>query len=127
MSEPDFLRLEEVLYLHEQSLYLFGGLEGIGNHGLIESALASAQNEYWYGKGDLFAISAAYAYHIAQAQAFTDGNKRTGVASALVFLERNGIDVPVDDGSIYSALIAIAEKQMDKTGLATVLRKLCSH
>jgi death-on-curing protein len=127
VREPDFLRLEEVLYLHEQSLHLFGGLEGIGNSGLIESALASAQNDYWYGKGDLCAISAAYAYHIAQAQAFTDGNKRTGIASALVFLERNGVDVPVDDGSIYSALIAIAEKQMDKNGLATVLRKLCSH
>ena len=126
MREPRFLTLDEVLYLHEESLKRFGGMASIGNPGLIESALESAQNAYWYARGDSFDIAAAYAFHIAQAQAFTDGNKRTGVAAALAFLELNGLVAPKDDGSIYDALIAIAERRMDKAGLAKVLRQLCS-
>lgn len=126
MREPKFLTLDEVLYLHGESLRRFGGLAGVGNPGLIESALGSAQNAYWYGQGDLFDIAATYAFHIAESQAFTDGNKRTGAASALVFLMRNGVDAPVDDGSIYDALIAIAKHQLEKPGLASVIRDHCS-
>ena len=126
VREPKFLTLDEVLYLHDESLRRFGGLEGLGNPGLIESALGSAQNAHWYGHGDLFDIAAAYAFHLAEAQAFTDGNKRTGAASALVFLMRNGVDAPADDGSVYGALIAIAKHELDKPGLARVLRHFCS-
>jgi death on curing protein len=126
-QEPNFLKLAEVLYLHDQSLVLFGGSAGIRDLGLVESALGSAQNTYWYTGGDLFGIAAAYAFHIAQAQAFIDGNKRTAVASAFTFLERNGLTVPPDDGSAYSAMIDIAEKRLDKSGLADVFRKLCSQ
>lgn len=127
MREPIFLTLDEVLYLHDESLRRFGGSEGVRDLGLVESALGSAQNAFWYGKGDLFDIAAACAFHIAQSQAFLDGNKRTGTASALVFLMRNRIDAPVDDGSVYDALIAIAEKRLDKAGLAELLRKFCGQ
>jgi death on curing protein len=126
VREPIFLSLDEVLYLHDESLRRFGGMEGVGDLGLIESALGSAQNAYWYGHGDLFDVVAAYAFHIAESQAFNDGNKRTGTASALTFLMRNGVDAPVDDGSVYDALIAIAEKRLDKKGLSELLRQFCS-
>ena len=126
MREPRFLTLDEVLYLHDESLRRWGGSEGLGDPGLIESAIASAQNAYWYGHGDLYDIAAAYAFHIAESQAFIDGNKRTGTAAALAFLMRNGIDAPVDDGSVYNALIAIAEKRLDKQGLGDVFRRLCA-
>jgi len=86
--------------------------------------MGAAQNVYWYGNGSLFDIAAAYAFHIAESQAFNDGNKRTGSAAALTFLTLNGIRVPKDDGSVYNALIEIANKQLDKAGLALVLRKL---
>ena len=124
MEEPKFLTLAEVLYLHDQSLARFGGLAGIGDRGLVESALGSAQNAFWYGNGGLFEIAAAYAFHIAQAQAFIDGNKRTAAASAISFLCKNGVRFPVDDGSVYRAMIEIAEKRMDKPGLAETLRRL---
>ena len=45
--------MDEVLYLHDESLRRFGGLEGVGNPGLIDSALGASQNAYWYGHGDL--------------------------------------------------------------------------
>jgi len=91
---------------------------------MVESALGAAQNTYWYGQGDLFEIAAAYAFHIAESQAFVDGNKRTASAAAISFLTLNGVSFPKDDGSVYSAMIEIAEKRMDKTGLANALRRL---
>lgn len=89
MPEPQFLTLAEVLYLHDESLARFGGSAGIREPGLVESALGSAQNMYWYGRGGLFEIAAGYAFHIAELQAFIDGNKRTVVAAAISFLTLN--------------------------------------
>lgn len=124
MEEPRFLTLDEVFYLHEESLKRFGGSTGVGDSGLIESAMGSAQNAYWYGQGGVFEIAAAYAFHIAEAQAFVDGNKRTGAAAAIMFLTLNGKRVPKDDGSVYASMIDIANKRLDKAGLAEVFRKL---
>ena len=61
---------------------------------------------------------------MAESQAFLDGNKRTGAAAAITFLTLNGVRFPEDDGSVCTALIEIAEKRLDKAGLAVVLREL---
>jgi hypothetical protein len=71
--EPEFIGLDVVLVLHTKSLQRFGGTDGVRDIGLVESALGAAQNVYFYANGDLFDIAAAYAFHIAQAQAFLDG------------------------------------------------------
>ena len=126
-DEPKFLSLAEVLYLHDESLRRYGGSAGVREPGLVESALASAQNAFWLGRGGLFEIAAAYAFHIAQSQAFVDGNKRTAVASAISFLRKNGIRFPKEDGSVHRAMIEIAQKELDKTGLAAVLRQLAEE
>ena len=124
MPNPNFLTLAEVGYLHAESLARWGGLDGVRDPGLVDSALASAMNSWHYGGVDLFDVAAAYAFHLAESQAFMDGNKRTGAAAALVFLVKNGLPALVDDGTIYAALIAVARKQMNKAGLAGVLRRL---
>jgi death-on-curing protein len=124
VDEPRFLKLAEVLYLHDESLARFGGSSGVREPGLVESALGSAQNAFWYGHGHLFDIAAAYAFHIAESQAFVDGNKRTAAAAAISFLRLNNIRFPKADGSVYNAMIEIAEKRLDKAGLAVVLRLL---
>lgn len=74
----------------------------------------------------MFGIAAAYAFHIAQAQAFLDGNKRTAIAAAMTFLEWNGIPTKTSTDMLYDAMIAIAEKRMTKGELAEVLRGLFS-
>lgn len=77
----------------------------------------------------MYDIAAAYAFHIAQAQAFLDGNKRTGIASALIFLKVNGVSAhpkPDTQDRIYEAMIGIAERRLDKAGLAELFRKLFS-
>lgn len=81
-------------------------------------------NDYYYGRADLFGIAAAYAYHIAQAQAFLDGNKRTAISAALVFLEQNGVATVTETMALHEAMIAIAERRLDKPGLAAVFCEL---
>jgi death-on-curing protein len=124
VSEPNFLTVNEVLRIHSRSLAEHGGTEGARDAGLVESAVASAENTFWYGRGDVFDVAASYAFHLAEAQAFLDGNKRTGVSAALVFLARNGVYVAPPKWEFYLAMIAIAEKRMTKAGVAEVLRRL---
>jgi len=101
----------------------FGGASGIREPGLVESAVESARHVFGYGRGDLFEIAAAYAFHLAESQSFTDGNKRTAVSAAISFLRLNGKPFPKDDGSVYRAMIEIAEKQLDQRGLVETLRR----
>lgn len=84
------------------------------------------RNVYYYAQGDLFDVAAAYCYHIAQAQAFIDGNKRTAVAAALTFMDCNGVSTDFDSMPLYEAMTAIAEKRMDKVKLVALLRQLAS-
>lgn len=123
LEEPKYLTLAEVLFLHDESLARYGGSAGIREPGLVESALASARNDFLYGRGDLFQVAAAYAFHLAESQAFVDGNKRTAAASAISFLRKNDVRFPKEDGSLYEAMIKIAGKKLDKNGLAAVLKE----
>jgi death-on-curing protein len=124
MSGGDFIFLNrgQVERLHEINLDRFGGQAGIRESGLVDSALASAQNVFFYGAGDVFDIAAAYAFHIAEAQAFIDGNKRTAAAAALTFLELKSSGPSLTDDQFYKAMIDLAEKRLTKAGLAELLR-----
>ena len=75
---------------------------------------------------DLFAMAAAYAYHLAESQAFVDGNKRTALNAALVFLGLNGWDVDDPDELLFGAMIGIAEHKTSKEELARVLQRLAA-
>lgn len=124
MNEPRFVSRETVDALHRLSLQEHGGQDGLRNEHGLESALAQPQHIYAYGHGDLADLAAAYAYHIAENQSFIDGNKRTAVLTALYFLELNGVDSsPIPNAVLYDAMIGIAEKRLDKPGLAAVFRR----
>lgn len=123
MSELIFLTLDEVFSIHARSLIEHGGSAGVRDSGLIESALASARNTVCYASGDLFDVAASYAFHVSESQAFVDGNKRTGVAAAMVFLARNGVYVQPPPWELYVAMIDVAEKKKTKADLAEIFRK----
>jgi len=124
VREPDFLTFEQVQAVHREAIEKFGGTLGIRDQGALESAIFHPQNAFFYGRGDLFDIAAAYAYHIAEAQAFLDGNKRAAIGSALTFLEGNRVATDCEASPLYNAMIAIAEKEMSKAELAALLREL---
>ena len=93
---------------------------------LLESALAMPTATFGgeFVHEDLFTMAAAYAFHVAENQPFLDGNERTGVLAAVVFLELNGHVVEEPPGRLYEAMIAVAERRLDKAGLAALLREL---
>ena len=123
MNEPIFLELDEVLRIHARSLDEHGGRDGIRDLGLVESALASARNILFYAGGDWFDVAAGYAFHLAESQAFIDGNKRTAVVSALVFLAMNGIYATPSTWELFNAMIDVVEKKKNKADLAEIFRQ----
>ena len=80
-----FLSVEDVISLHEDAIKTWGGTHGIRDRGLLESAFGAATNVAPYEEAaDIYDVAAAYAYHIAQNQAFLDGNQRAGLPSSLI-------------------------------------------
>jgi death-on-curing protein len=124
-QEPYFLTREQIDTIHRDQIEAWGGLHGLRSEDALESAIAQPQNVYCYGGGDLYEIAAAYAFHIAESQAYLDGNKRTGVQAAVDFLEVNGIDTdPLPELATYEAMIRVAIHQLDRSGLAVFLREV---
>jgi len=124
MNGLRFVDRETVDALHRLSLEEHGGQDGLRNEHGLESALAQPQNIHAYGHGDLADMAAAYAYHIAENQPFIDGNKRTAILAALYFLEMNGVNTSSPtNAELYDAMIGIAEKRIDKAGLAAIFRR----
>src|ERR1041385_1793103 len=117
MSELNFLSLEQVTIVHDRALARHGGQDGLRDSAALESAVMQPRNVWFYGQGDLFDVASAYAFHLAESQAFVDGNKRTGLGAALVFLEANGYPVPEATEKLYAAMIAMANHELDKNGL----------
>jgi death-on-curing protein len=111
MSEPEWLALDIVLDFHAEQLALFGGPDGIRDLGLLESALARPVNKFTYGETSVAALAAAYGFGIAQNHPFIDGNKRTALASVIVFLGLNGLalDAPRDETTAVILSLAAGE------------------
>jgi death-on-curing protein len=73
---------------------------------------------------DLYEMAAAYAFHVSRNHAFIDGNKRTALACALVFLEINRISIQDTEGRLYRTMTDVASGALDKLGLAEVFQGL---
>jgi death on curing protein len=125
-EEPEFLTLDEILEIHDDQIQRYGGDVGIRDRGLLESATAMPQQSFGgqYLHKDIFEMAAAYAFHFAESQAFVDGNKRTGLAAAYVFLSLNGFRLVERDDRLYEAMIAVGTRRLDKGGLTQLLREL---
>lgn len=125
-AEPLFLSVEEVLALHDDQLRSFGGSAGLRDSNALESAVATPAATFAgsFLHEDLFHMAAAYAFHIAENQPFVDGNKRTGLNAALLFLDINGWLVSDPNLRLYDAMIALSSRALDKRGLADLLREL---
>jgi death-on-curing protein len=126
VNDPVFISLQQVDAIHDRALHLYGGSSGIRDQGLLESATNQPQNDYFYGDADLCGIAAAYCFHIAEAQASLDGNKRTAVVAALTFLAGNGVSIDFDSQELYAGMIALANKEIEKQEWGVLLRTLTS-
>jgi death-on-curing protein len=94
--------------------------------GLLESAVSQPRATF-HGEflhKDLFEMAAAYLFHLVQNHPFLDGNKRSGVVAAIVFLDFNGIEIQAPKGSLYDLTIAVATGQADKRRIAKFFRTM---
>ena len=114
----EFLEKEVVLALHDAQLALYGGLAGVRDMGLLESALARPQNSFAYGETDVFALAASLAFGIARNHPFLDGNKRTALHSALTFLMINGAAVPPPTPLMVEMTVQLAEGRASEQDFA---------
>ena len=126
--EPEFLTREILDAIHEYQIDTYGGLHGVRDENALESAISAAQNVYYYGGGDVYEVAAAYAYHIAESQAYLDGNKRTGAQAAFVFMEGCAVDTSgLPEQQTYDAMIKIATHEMSRADLAAYFRATLTH
>ena len=90
MSEPIWVPDRAVYIIHDRQIARHGGASGLRDEGLLRGALQRPVNKWQYENADTFACAAAYAFGIAKAHAFVDGNKRTAFVTSITFLRLNG-------------------------------------
>jgi len=120
LTEPVFLGLDEVIEIHHDQIKRYGGHAGIGDIGILKSAIAmpSATFDGNYLHTDIYKMAAAYLFHIVRNHPFIDGNKRTGAVASIVFLMLNGIDFHADENDFEEIVLRAAEGKIDKTTIA---------
>jgi death on curing protein len=119
-----WLTKDMVEAFHRESLFRFGGAEGIRDSGLLESALARAENIHAYEpEADIFRLGAAYCAGIIKNHPFIDGNKRTGVLSAHAFLSLNGVVLEFDEPTIVAMVVGLAAGEIGEEEFAQWLRE----
>jgi len=108
VSDPVWLDREDCLAMHEKLIERFGGLQGIRDEGLLDSALNKPLHVFNYGKPTVFELAASYALGIVKNHPFLDGNKRTGFVAAALFIEANGFSFQATEEEAVLETLALA-------------------
>ena len=118
--DPLFLTLEEVLAIHEDRIRKYGGSNGTRDLGLLESAMGSVSATFdgVFLHESIFEMAAAYLFGICKNHPFVDGNKRTALASSLVFLGLNGVRIRAEEDELVDLVIGVAEGRVSKAAVA---------
>lgn len=113
----------KVIEYHAWSIERFGGSHGLRDEGALESALAAAENRFNYEEADVATCAATYAYHLSQAHAFIDGNKRIAAAIAEHFLEINHASLQASDEELEEMYLGIAAGQISRDEVERLFAK----
>jgi death-on-curing protein len=122
--QPQFLDIDRVLRIHRSLIEQYGGAAGVRDAGLLQSAVAMPQASFggqWL-HSDLFEMAAAYLFHIVQNHPFVDGNKRTGAATAIIFLAMNDVEIEADEDGLVELTLAVAKGERGKQDIAAFFR-----
>ncbi len=109
--------------IHAEQLRLHGGAAGLRDEGMLESALARPLQKESYGTPDLFELAAAYLFDIVKNHPFVDGNKRTALAAADLFLVFIGYSLEVEnEEELIQFVLVVAAGEIDEDGAAAFFR-----
>ena len=123
MDNIVFLDWKELCAIHQDQLERYGGQEGFIDEGVVRSAVARPRFSAQYNADtDLADLAADYMFGHSTTQGFIDGNKRTALACAVVFLRKNGWEPNISDKLMYIIAIAVARNELDRDALAEILR-----
>ena len=114
-----------MLFLHDQALREYGGIQGVKDEGLLHSALGRSVNKLAYaeaGTPDLFDLAAAYAYGLAANHLFNDGGERTAWGCCVLFLKANGVEIDVAAPRAVEQMLRLVEGRPDEAAFAAWLR-----
>lgn len=127
MTEPRWITREIILAVQEELLERFGGLAGLRDDSLLESALNRPRQLLAFGEPPptLFDLAAAYAAGIVKNHPFLDGNKRAGFMAAYTFLGANGQDLIVPENEVVERTLALAAGAIEATDYAAWLARSC--
>jgi death-on-curing protein len=112
-----------LLAVHDEQLVEHGGISGVRDNGMFESALAKPQNLAAYGEPDFAHLAAAYSFGLAKNHPFLDGNKRTAFVAVELFLRLNGFVLDAEDTACVLTMLAVAGGEMDEQNFADWIRK----
>jgi len=124
VTEPIFLGLDRVMRLHRELIERYGGIDGIRDVNLLQSAVSQPMATFGgdYLHAFPFEMAGAYLFHIVQNHPFLDGNKRTGAASAIVFLAMNDIEIDNDEKGLVDITLRTATGEASKEAIAEFFR-----
>jgi death on curing protein len=121
--EPRWISKEALLVLHDRSLALHGGADGLRDEGLLESALnRPASRHHYEGVNDICELAATYLIALASNHAFIDGNKRAAFSAAGLFLRLNGRRLVAAQADAARTVLAVAAGRRDIDELAAWIR-----
>ena len=123
MEEPVWVSRVVLDAVHLDQVREHGGMQGIRDENVLESALARARNRWAYEpRSDLATLAAAYGYGLATAHPYRDGNKRIAFLAMVVFLGLNGWDLDAPEPEVVSTMLAVAAGEQEELELAAWLR-----
>ncbi len=120
--EPIWVHRDVLEAVHGALIAEHGGLAGLRDGGLLDSALARPRQIHNYGTDDLFALAAAYTMGLARNHPFADGNKRVALIAAYIFLSRNGFSLLLPEAETVIVMNRVAAGTLDETELADLFR-----
>lgn len=112
-----------LLMVHDEQLVEHGGISGVRDMGMFESALAKPQNLAVYGVPDFAELAASYGLGLAKNHPFFDGNKRTAFIAVDLFLQLNGYQLIADDAKCVLTMLAVAAGEVDEVSFASWIRQ----
>ncbi|MDP2875824.1 MAG: type II toxin-antitoxin system death-on-curing family toxin [Holophaga sp.] len=126
MSAFIILGMEDVLELHRRQIGIFGGMSGLRDSAVLESACHAPHNVLFYENGDLVDCAAALMWHLSCDHPFLDGNKRIGTVAGIVMLSVNGRLLPDDDvfqSKLIELMVDTADHRTTRQDIANFIRR----
>lgn len=123
MKNIVFIPKDIIIAIHEQLIDLYGGICGIQNEALLDSALEQVRIMFDgdYLHDSLIKMAAAYGFHLCMNHPFVDGNKRIALVAMEIFLQRNGYEISASEKEVYKIIINLASGELTKNELSAWL------